>query len=54
MKPDVSVIIVSYNSEKDIRGCLESVFNERDHVSQEVIVLDNNSSDRTAAIVREL
>ena len=53
MSPDVSVIIVSYNSEKDIRGCLESVFNERDHVSQEVIVLDNNSSDRTAAIVRE-
>ena len=53
MKPDVSVIIVSYNSEKDIRGCLESVFNERDHVSPEVMVLDNNSSDRTAAIVRE-
>ncbi len=53
MPPDVSVIIVTYNSEKDIRGCLESVFKECDHVSQQVIVLDNNSSDRTAAIVRE-
>ena len=53
MPLDVSVIIVTYNSEKDIRGCLESVFKECDHVSQQVIVLDNNSSDRTAAIVRE-
>lgn len=50
---DVSVIVVTYNSEMDIRGCLESVFRERDHISQEVIVLDNNSSDRTASIVRE-
>jgi glycosyltransferase involved in cell wall biosynthesis len=48
MNPDVSVIIVTYNSERDIRGCLESVFKERDHVSQQVIVLDNNSSDRTS------
>jgi N-acetylglucosaminyl-diphospho-decaprenol L-rhamnosyltransferase len=53
MPPDVTVIIVTYNSEKDIRACLESVFKERNHVSQQVIVLDNNSSDRTAAIVRE-
>jgi N-acetylglucosaminyl-diphospho-decaprenol L-rhamnosyltransferase len=53
MPADVSVIIVTYNSEKDIRGCLESVFKECDHVSQQIIVLDNNSSDRTAAIVRE-
>ncbi len=53
MQPDVSVIIVTYNSEKDIRACLESVLKERDHVTQEVIVLDNQSSDRTASIVRE-
>jgi hypothetical protein len=53
MNADVSVIVVTYNSEMDIRGCLESVFRERDHISQEVIVLDNNSSDRTASIVRE-
>ena len=52
MKPEVSVIIVTYNSGKDIRSCLESVFKERDHVSQQVIVLDNNSSDQTTSIVR--
>jgi GT2 family glycosyltransferase len=49
---DVTVIIVSYNSERDIRDCLRSVLAERDHVAQEVIVLDNLSKDATAEIVR--
>lgn len=49
---DVTVIIVSYNSERDIRDCLRSVLTERDHVAQEVIVLDNLSKDATVEIVR--
>ncbi len=49
---DVTVIIVSYNSERDIRECLRSVLAERDHVAQEVIVLDNLSKDATTEIVR--
>lgn len=53
MSADVAVIIVTYNSERQIEACLEGVFAERRDVIQEVIVLDNNSSDQTVQRVRE-
>lgn len=53
MKADVAVIIVTYNSEEQIRECLESVIAQRDHVSQQIIVVDNNSKDGTVDVVRE-
>lgn len=53
MSAEVAVIIVTYNSERQIDACLESVIAERRHVTQEIIVLDNNSSDRTVPHVRE-
>ncbi len=49
---DVSILIVTYNSECQIRACLRSIMEQRDHVDQQVIVLDNASSDRTAQVVR--
>jgi GT2 family glycosyltransferase len=51
--PDVAVVIVTYNSERQIDACLESVFAETRRVRQEVIVLDNNSTDHTVKCVRE-
>ncbi len=53
MKPDVAIIIVTYNSEDHIQECLRSVLEQRQEVSQEIIVLDNQSQDQTVAIVRE-
>jgi glycosyltransferase involved in cell wall biosynthesis len=54
----LSVIIPAYNEEKLISGCLEKVYAAlRAHASAdwtaEVIVVDNNSNDRTAALARE-
>ncbi|HYG22154.1 MAG TPA: glycosyltransferase family 2 protein [Verrucomicrobiae bacterium] len=49
---DVSVIIVTYNSEKQIVACLESVFAQCQNITQEVIVLDNSPADGTAKIVQ--
>jgi glycosyltransferase involved in cell wall biosynthesis len=46
----VSVIIPVYNSQDTIADCLESVFNSS-YSDFEVIVVDDNSSDGTAAIV---
>lgn len=44
----LSIIIVTYNSEKDIYGCLEELFAKNDLGEQlEVIVVDNNSSNFT-------
>lgn len=47
----VSVIVPAYNEEENIASCLTSVFNQTLPKNRyEVIVVDNNSTDRTAAI----
>ncbi len=52
MPPDVAVIIVSYNSAAHLGECLRSVFAHSARTRVEVIVLDNASSDDSAALVR--
>ena len=49
---DVAILIVTYNSEEQIEECLRSVFAERQRVRQQVIVLDNNSTDGTVALIQ--
>src|SRR6202789_2718445 len=46
----VSVTIVTYNSGRFIKRCLESVL-DQDYPLKEIIVIDNNSSDGTADIL---
>lgn len=47
MSPDVSIIIVSYNTRQMTLDCLASIARETD-ASHEVIVVDNNSTDGSA------
>lgn len=47
----VSVIIISRNGEAHIRGCLESVARQT-YRNFEALVVDNGSTDGTAAVVR--
>lgn len=49
----VSVLIPARNEERNIRAALESVLTNRD-AGLEVLVLDDHSTDATAAIVREV
>ncbi|MFA4993593.1 MAG: glycosyltransferase family 2 protein [Candidatus Omnitrophota bacterium] len=49
---DISVVIVTYNSEKFIKSCLDSIF-KQDCACIEVILVDNGSLDKTVAIIRE-
>ena len=53
MSADVAILVVTYNSARQIAACLRSVFTEQQTVTQQVIVLDNGSTDDTVAIVRE-
>jgi GT2 family glycosyltransferase len=46
----VSVTIITYNSGRFIKRCLESVL-DQDYPLKEIIVIDNNSSDGTADIL---
>ncbi|MCW1922894.1 glycosyltransferase family 2 protein [Luteolibacter arcticus] len=52
MKADVAIVIVSYNSQDHIGACLESVFAQRKSVTQQVIVVDNDSRDDTVNFIR--
>ena len=50
-RPVVSVVVVTYNSAEDISRCLDSV-GRQSYAPLEVLVIDNDSSDRTEDIVR--
>jgi GT2 family glycosyltransferase len=50
--PTVSITIVTFNSSRYIRRCLEAVF-AQEGVSIEVIVADNGSADATRQILKE-
>jgi len=49
-QPLVSIIIPVYNEENDIANCLISIQNQ-DYNNYEIIVVDNNSNDKTIEIV---
>lgn len=51
--PDVSVIIVSWNTRELLRACLRSIATESGPVTLEIIVVDNASHDRSADMVAE-
>lgn len=51
--PLISVLVPARNEENNIRKCLKSLQNQ-DYPNYEIIVLDDNSTDDTAEIVKQL
>lgn len=51
--PDISVVIVNYNTRDKLKACLESLLQERGTLSLELIVVDNGSKDGSQAMLRE-
>jgi glycosyltransferase involved in cell wall biosynthesis len=49
-KPLISVIIPAFNEEKNISACFTSLTNQKTDMLYEVILIDNNSSDKTGEI----
>ena len=49
---EISIVILTYNSIKFIKSCLDSIFSQ-DHLNFEVIVVDNGSKDGTASFIKE-
>jgi len=52
-KPDLSIIIVSFNTKEYLRRCLQNVFRDTSSLDIEVIVVDNNSVDGSVAMLAE-
>jgi len=51
MNPDISVLIISYNTRDLLRKCLQSIIQESKDLSHEIIVIDNASKDGSAEMV---
>ena len=52
-KPDVSIVITSYNTRDMLKSCIESIYQSIDAVAYEIICLDDSSDDGSADMVRE-
>lgn len=61
MAPDVSIVVLNYNTREELRSCLQAVAREGStdlagqdgRLSAELWVVDNASSDRSAEMVEE-
>lgn len=51
--PDVSIIIVNWNTRDLLAGCLDSIERTTDGLDLEIIVVDNASTDGSRAMVRQ-
>ncbi|MGI0011639.1 MAG: glycosyltransferase family 2 protein [Nitrosopumilaceae archaeon] len=51
--PEISYIVVCYNSERYISRCINSILNQS-HTNYEIIIIDNSSKDNTISIVQNL
>ncbi len=52
-QPLVSINILTYNGEKYIQECLNSVFNQG-YSNIEILIIDNNSTDKTKSYLKKL
>ncbi|MBU1037176.1 glycosyltransferase family 2 protein, partial [Patescibacteria group bacterium] len=50
---DLSIIIVSWNVSEYLKRCLKSIYQAAGENSQQVIVIDNNSSDKTKEMLEQ-
>ena len=52
-RPDVSIIIVNYNTRDDTIACVSSVLAHRDDLDVQIVVVDNGSVDGSVEALRE-
>lgn len=52
-RPDLTVIIVSYNTKELTLDCLRSLYDESPDLDLQVILVDNNSSDGSAEAIAD-
>ncbi|MFZ5366148.1 MAG: glycosyltransferase family 2 protein [Patescibacteria group bacterium] len=51
---DLSVVILSFNTQKLLEDCLNSIFQNTEGIEFEIIVVDNGSIDGSVEMVKEL
>lgn len=53
MRREISVVISTYNRQDSLAGTIESVLGQKSPPEYELIVVDNRSTDETAALIQE-
>jgi len=51
--PLVSISLLTWNGEKYIKDCLNSVFNQT-YSNLEILIRDNNSEDKTVQYIKDI
>ena len=51
-KPLISIITVTFNSEKYLKETLKSIFNQK-YKNYELIIIDGKSNDKTLSIIKK-
>ena len=51
---DLSVIIINWNSKKYLYDCIESIIETVSRINYEIIVIDNNSTDKVFSELKVL
>ena len=55
IKDRLQLILITYNRDKFVRQTLSKIFNEKTPISDfDFLVIDNNSTDNTVNVVKEL
>lgn len=52
MGVDLTISIVNWNTQEELRECLAGIFSQDNSISSEVIVVDNGSADGSAEMIR--
>lgn len=53
MERSLSVIVITWNAEKDVKPCLRSIMESTEEIPTEIIVVDNGSTDATIRLLEE-
>lgn len=51
-RPLISIVVATYNSEKHLQKCLQSIL-EQSYQNFEIIIIDNQSTDKTLSIIKK-
>jgi len=51
---ELSIIIVNWNTKQLLKDCIESIYRNAGHIQLEIIVVDNNSTDGSQDLAKEL
>lgn len=50
---ELSVIIISWNAERDVKACIDSVLKATSDIESEILVVDNGSTDKTVTLLQK-